>query len=64
MSNNLTVPLKTKTDRDGRKYFVGKVRFPGNITCKDGICFLVFLADPGAEEIQICTMEDNNRDDQ
>ena len=52
-NNNLRVDLNARTDKDGKKFFVGKLRFPGTINCEDGIAFLVFIADDGNEQLQI-----------
>lgn len=57
MSNNLTVKLKAKQDQDGETYYVGKVEFPGTINFKDGVVFLIFVADKGDEQIQIAGID-------
>ena len=64
MSNkNLTVDLKSRKDVDGNKFYVGKLEFPGSISCKDGVVFLVFVSDDGSEQLQIANMDKNNKDD-
>lgn len=64
MSNkNLTVDLKARKDIDGNKFYVGKLEFPGNISCKDGVVFLIFISEDGGEQLQIANMDKNNRDD-
>lgn len=63
MANNLTIRLKSKLDRDGCKYHIGKLKGPFTIDCRDGIAFLIFTAEDGAEEIQVCA-DNGNKDDQ
>lgn len=58
MSNkNITIDLKAKADKDGRIYYVGKVEAPVLIDCKQGAAFLVFVSDPGDEQLQIALMD-------
>jgi hypothetical protein len=58
MSNkNLTIEFRARTDKDGRVFYVGKLKAPCLIDCKDGVVFLAFTAEEGAEELQICTMD-------
>jgi hypothetical protein len=62
MSNkNLTVDLKARPDVDGRTFYVGKLKFPGTIDCKEGVVFLIFVSDTGEEQIQIAPL--NSKDD-
>jgi hypothetical protein len=60
MSHNLSIPLKTKLDRDGRKYLVGKLKAPITIDCSEGICLICFVSEEGAEELQLCSI--NNKE--
>lgn len=62
MSNkNITIDLKAKLDKDGRTFYVGKVKAPVNIDCRDGAVFLIFVSDRGDEQLQIALM-DNKED--
>lgn len=62
MSNkNITIDLKAKLDKDGRTFYVGKVKAPVLIDCKDGAVFLIFVSDRGDEQLQIALM-DNKED--
>lgn len=61
-SNNLKVTLKSRTDKDKRTFYVGKVKFPGMIDATKGLTFLVFTSDEGEEELQITEMSDKNVD--
>jgi hypothetical protein len=64
MSNkNLTVDLKARKDVDGQTFYVGKLQFPGNISCLDGVVFLVFTSDTGEEQLQIAIMDKKDKDE-
>jgi hypothetical protein len=58
-SKNLVIEIKPRTDKHGQVFFVGKLQFPGSIDCKDGVVFLIYTSDPGAEELQIAAMDDS-----
>jgi hypothetical protein len=58
MSKNVIIKLKERTDSEGKKYYVGKIESPVLIDCRDGAAFLVFLSEPGNEQLQIAP--DNN----
>lgn len=58
MSNsNLKVDLYPRKDKDKNVYYVGKLRFNGNITFKDGMAFLIFVSDEGNEQLQLAPMD-------
>lgn len=58
MSNkNITIDLKPKQDKDGKIYYVGKVEAPVLIDLYSGATFLIFISDPGAEQLQIACMD-------
>lgn len=58
--NNIVIDLKTKADRDGQKYYVGKIKAPVLIDCTEGATFLVFISDPGEEQLQIAPMDNKD----
>jgi hypothetical protein len=61
MSNkNLTLDLKARKDVDKNTFYVGKLKFPGNIDCSKGVVFLVFTSDQGEEQLQIGMMDDES----
>jgi len=57
-NNNMIVDLKAKVDKDKRIFYVGKIKAPITINCKDGVVFLIFVSDKGGEEMQIALMEE------
>ena len=64
MSNyNLTIDLKSRKDVDGQIFYVGKIKGPFNIECKEGAVFLVFVSDKGEEQLQIAPMDKKEIDD-
>lgn len=59
MSNrNLTVKLEARTDENGHKYYISKLKIPGQLVLnlEDGVTFLVYTSEEGAEEMQIAPM--------
>jgi hypothetical protein len=56
-NNNLIIDLKKQPDRNGKIFYVGKLKFPGNIKCDNGVAFLVFVSETGVEQLQIASME-------
>lgn len=53
---NLTIKLNSNQDRDGKTYYVGKLKFDGSISFKDGVTFLLFISDEGDEQLQLAPM--------
>jgi len=41
----MIIPLETRTDRDNQVYYIGKVKFGGTMSFKDGAAFIVYLDD-------------------
>jgi hypothetical protein len=63
MSNkNVTIDLKARKDIDGQTFYVGKIKAPVLIDCKDGAVFLVFVSDKGGEQLQIALMDNKEED--
>ena len=61
-NKNLTIDLKTRKDIDGQTFYVGKLKCPVVIDCREGVVFLVFVSDKGEEQLQIALM-DKKEDD-
>ena len=51
--DKLRVRLDPVLDRNRKTYYLGKLKFPGMLDCTNGIVFLVYTSEEGAEEIQI-----------
>jgi hypothetical protein len=61
MSNyNLMIDLKARTDKDGKIFYVGKMKSPVLIDCSEGASFLIFISDQGEEQLQIAPMDNKN----
>lgn len=64
MSNkNVTIDLKGRKDKDGRTFYVGKIKAPVLIDCHDGAVFLIFISDKGEETLQIALMDSKDDND-
>lgn len=64
MSNkNLTIDLKSRKDRDGQVFYVGKLKGPVMIDCSMGAVFLIFVSDKGDEQLQVALMDNEEADD-
>ena len=57
MSNNLKLKLSSAKDRDGETFYFAKLEGPFLIDCREGVTFLIFLADKGQEQLQIALMD-------
>ena len=59
MSNkNITIDLKSRKDKNGQIFFVGKIKAPVLIDCSEGAVFLIYTSEPNLEEMQIALMDD------
>lgn len=64
MSNkNVIVDLKARKDVDGKVFYVGKIKAPVLIDCREGAVFLVFVSDKGDEQLQIALMDNKDSDE-
>jgi hypothetical protein len=57
MANNLCIDLNPRKDSAGRTYYIGKLKAPMMIDCRDGIALICFVSEAGSEQIQISSME-------
>jgi len=62
-NNNITIDLKARKDVDGQTFYVGKIKSPVLIDCKEGAVFLVFVSDKGEEQLQIALMDKKETDE-
>ena len=62
-NNNLKIDLHPREDKDGRIYYVGKIKAPALLTLKDGATFLIFISDHGSEQLQIACMDKHEKDE-
>lgn len=61
MSTNLKIDLKKRVDQDGMSFYVGKIKAPMNIDCRNGVTFLVFVSDDGEEQLQIAPLQNREQ---
>lgn len=58
MSNkNLIIELKSRKDKNGQTFYVGKIKAPILIDCKEGAVFLIYTSEENSEELQIALMD-------
>jgi hypothetical protein len=63
MSNkNLVIDLHAREDKNKQIYYVGKLKCPALIDCREGAVFLIYTSVEGEEQLQIALM-DNGKDD-
>lgn len=53
----LSVNLYKKKDSNNRQYHIGHLKFPGTLSLKNGIAFIVYTSVPGIEELHICNLD-------
>jgi len=51
--SKLRVELEKAIDGNGNTYYIGKLKAPITIDCKDGVCFVIFTSVEDNEEMQI-----------
>jgi hypothetical protein len=56
MSDKLKIDLEPQKDRSGNTYYLGKIKGPFTIDCSDGVAFLIFISNPGEEEMNISSI--------
>ncbi len=61
-SKNLVIELKSRKDKNGQTFFVGKLKCPVLIDASDGVVFLIYTSESGAEELQVALMDDSKED--
>lgn len=54
MSDELIIELEPETDRNGKTFYVGRLKAPVLIDCKEGATFIIFTSDPNSPELHIC----------
>jgi len=59
--SKIRIDLEERIDSFGKKFYVGKLKGPYLIDCNEkttgGACFLVFLSEPGQEELHIAPID-------
>lgn len=57
----LSIILEKRLDDSNKVYYIGKLKAPVQIDARDGICFLIFTAIEGEEELQVAAMTHSSR---
>ena len=53
VDEDIVVRLEKRLDANDKPYFIGRIRSPIDIACKDGVVFLLFISEEGNEEMHI-----------
>lgn len=62
MSNhNLSFQLEKREDKNGKTFFICKVKAPALIDLSKGATFFVFASEDGLEELQIAPFQEKER---
>ena len=56
-SKNLTIELNAREDKNKKVFFIGKIKAPVLIDCREGAVFLIYTSEEGSEELQIAVMD-------
>jgi len=51
--DKLCIKLFKREDKNGKTFYVGRMKAPISLDLKDGAAFLVFISEEGCEELQI-----------
>lgn len=54
--SKLRIPLEKNFDANGNPYYIGKLKSPILIDCREGTAFMIFISISDDEEMQICSM--------
>lgn len=52
-----SIELEANTDSEGQIYYHGAKKSPCQIDCRDGVAFMIFTSEAGAEELQIACVD-------
>ena len=56
-NDKLKIELEARKDGNGKTYYLGKLKIDATLNLKDGQVFLVFVSEPGCEQLQIGPMD-------
>jgi len=55
---NLSIPLTKREDKNGKTFYIAKIKTPVQINLEPGATFLVFVSEDGMEEMQIAPFQE------
>jgi len=58
----LKIQLEKRVDSHGKIFYVGKLKGPVLLDCKDGVAFLVFTSEEDQEELHIADLDHKRRE--
>ena len=57
-NNNLTIPLIKREDKNGKIFYIAKIKSPILIDLSKGATFFIFASEDGVEEMQIAPFQE------
>ena len=57
-NNNVIIPLVKREDKNGKVFYIAKVKSPMTIDLSKGATFFIFAAEDGVEEMQIAPFQE------
>jgi hypothetical protein len=63
-ADKLSIRLVPRFDEFGKKFYIGRLQFPGTINLENGAVFLVFTSEEGNEELQVAIDDKKRKKDE
>jgi hypothetical protein len=61
-NDNIKIELQSRRDKNGKTFYIGKIKAPVLLDCRTGCAFLIYISEEGAEELQIASMDNRQKD--
>lgn len=56
------IKLYKREDKNGKTFYVGRMKAPVSLNLKDGAAFLIFTSEEGCEELQIANVSAKDKE--